>query len=95
MEAVAGQHYCIPLQLIQRASQSGGARPTQHSKRPRVWVHGYIKFLLEDCGSDECPTSSIPEFVPQITVIAKPSVERVADAYRNFYLRLRRAIPGN
>ncbi len=28
-------------------------------------------------------------------MIAKPSVERVVDTHRNFYLWLRRAIPGN
>ncbi len=34
-------------------------------------------------------------FYRKLAVIAKPSVERVADTYRNFCLWLRRAIPGN
>ena len=34
-------------------------------------------------------------FYRKLAMIAKPSVERVADTYRNFYLWLRRAIPGN
>ncbi len=34
-------------------------------------------------------------FYCKLAMIAKPSVERVADMYRNFYLWLRRAIPGN
>ncbi len=34
-------------------------------------------------------------FYHKLDLIAKPSVERVAGTYRNFYLWLRRAIPGN
>ncbi len=34
-------------------------------------------------------------FYRKLAMIAKPSVERVADTYMNFYLWLRRAIPGN
>ncbi len=34
-------------------------------------------------------------FYRKLAMIAKPSVERVAGTYRNFYLWLRRAIPGN
>ncbi len=31
----------------------------------------------------------------KLAMIAKPSIERVADTYRNFYLWLRKAIPSN
>ncbi len=31
----------------------------------------------------------------KLAMIATPSIERVAGMYRNFYLWLRRAIPGN
>ncbi len=34
-------------------------------------------------------------FYRKLAMIAKPNIERVADTYRNFYLWLRRAIPGN
>ncbi len=34
-------------------------------------------------------------FYRKLAMIAKPSVERVVDTHRNFYLWLRRAIPGN
>ncbi len=34
-------------------------------------------------------------FYRKLAMIAKRSIERVADTYRNFYLWLRRAIPGN
>ncbi len=34
-------------------------------------------------------------FYRKLAMIAKPSVGRVADTHRNFYLWLRRAIPGN
>ncbi len=34
-------------------------------------------------------------FYRKLAMIAKPSIERVADTYRNFYLWLRRAIPDN
>ncbi len=34
-------------------------------------------------------------FYRKLAMMAEPTVERVADTYRNFYLWLRRAIPGN
>ncbi len=34
-------------------------------------------------------------FYCKLAMIAKLSIERVADTYRNFYLWVRRAIPGN
>ncbi len=34
-------------------------------------------------------------FYRRLAMMAEPSVERVADTHRNFYLWLRRAIPGN
>ncbi len=34
-------------------------------------------------------------FYRKFAMIAKPSIEKVVEMYSNFYLRLRRAIPGN
>ncbi len=34
-------------------------------------------------------------FYCKLAMTAKPNIERVADTYRNFYLWLGRAIPGN
>ncbi len=34
-------------------------------------------------------------FYHKLAMIAKPSIDRVADTYRNFYLWLRRVIPSN
>ncbi len=34
-------------------------------------------------------------FYRKLSMIAKPSIERVADTHRNFYLWLKRVIPGN
>ncbi len=59
----------------------------------RVWGHGHTKFVLEECESGECPTSFIPEIFRKLAMIAKPSIKRVADTYRNLWLR--RSIPGN
>ncbi len=32
-------------------------------------------FVLEECGSGECPTSLIPEFLRKLAMIAKPSMK--------------------
>ncbi len=64
-----------------------------------VWGHGCTKFVLEECGSGECPTSLIPEAMiakpsMKLAMIAKPNIEKVVEGYRNSQLWLMRAIPG-
>ncbi len=53
-----------------------------------VWGHGCTKFVLEECGSGECPTSLIPEAMiakpsMKLAMIAKPNIEKVVEGYRN------------
>ncbi len=61
----------------------------------RVWGHGHTKFARRDVEVASAPPLLYLNFYRKLAMIAKPSIERVADTYRNFYLWLRRAIPDN